>query len=426
MATTRNLPASRSCFSLITEEIVMPNRFSGSMITVATAAVASAVISVSIISTQAHGQTASGQAPKTPWGEPDLQGIWTDEFDTPLQRPAKYASQEFFTEAQREELDQERSALLGRRATERDLAGGYNFAVFLSTKRTGARTSRIVDPPDGRIPPLTTEAQEAAAGDREFRLALLQATDTCMNKLVRCNGGKYDPTPSPRRAEPPPRYIAANFGRFGRINRHDGPEDGTLADRCLTGGLPEFGTAFGGSFRRIVQTPGGISMFYDVGQGEGWQRNIVLDGSPHLPAGIRQWYGDSRGHWEGDTLVVDVTNFSPKTDFQGSREHLHLVERWTRITPSTLEYEVTLEDPTVWVGPWTVSQEFTKQSEQQNRIYYEPRCVEGNYGLPGLLHGRRMEERAFAEGRGPDPSTKDYVGSLVGTAPAPQAQDTFQ
>jgi hypothetical protein len=127
-----------------------------------------------------------------------------------------------------------------------------------------------------------------------------------------CAGGKYDPTPSPRRAEPPPRYNAVNFGR---INRHDGPEDGSLADRCLTGGLPEFGSAFGGSFRRIVQTPGGVSVFYDVGQGEGWQRNIVMDGSPHLPSNLRQWYGDSRGHWEGDTLVVDVTNFSPKTDF---------------------------------------------------------------------------------------------------------------
>ena len=126
-------------------------------------------------------------------------------------------------------------------------------------------------------------------------------------------------------------------------------------------------------------------MFYDVGQGQGWQRNIVMDGSPHLPANIRQWYGDSRGHWEGNTLVIDVTNFSPKTDFQGSRENLHLVERWTRTGPSTLEYAVTIEDPTVWTRPWTVKQEFTKQSDEENRIYYEPRCIEGNYGLPGLV-----------------------------------------
>jgi hypothetical protein len=390
-------------------------------------AAASAVILVSD-RTWAQAPAASGTVPtpapalKTPWGDPDLQGIWTDEFDTPLQRPAKYADQEFFTEAQREELDKERSALHGRRATERDLAGAYNFAVFLSTKRTGARTSRIVDPPNGRIPPLAPEAQKAAAADREFRLALLQATDTCKNKLAACAGGKYDPTPSPRRAEPPPRYNAINFGR---INRHDGPEDGSLADRCLTGGLPEFGTAFGGSFRRIVQTPGGISIFYDVGQGEGWQRNIVMDGRPHLPANIRQWYGDSRGHWEGNTLVIDVTNFSPKTDYQGSRENLHLVERWTRTGPTSLEYIVTVEDPTVWTRPWTVTQEFTKQSDQENRIYYEPRCIEGNYGLPGFLHGRRMEELAFAQGRGPDPATRDNVGALVNTA-AEAPQDPLQ
>jgi len=126
--------------------------------------------------------------------------------------------------------------------------------------------------------------------------------------------------PSPRRAEAPPRYNAVNLeGSIATTVRRTA----RWRDRCLTGGLPEFGSAFGGSFRRIVQTPGGVSMFYDVGQGEGWQRNIIMDGSPHLPSNIRQWYGDSRGHWEADTLVIDVTNFSPKTDFQGSRENLH-------------------------------------------------------------------------------------------------------
>ena len=396
----------------------MRERCSGSMIMVAIAAATG--ISVSIVATSAQGPVGSATAPapalKTPWGEPDLQGIWTDEFDTPLQRPAQYADQEFFTEAQREELDKERTKVLNRRAvgTPND---AYNFAVFLTTKRTGARTSKIINPPSGRIPPLTPEAQKAAAADGEFRLALLQATDTCKNQLPACAGGKYDPTPSLRRAEPPPRYNAVNFGR---INRHDGPEDGSLADRCLTGGLPEFGSAFGGSFRRIVQAPGGVSMFYDVGQGEGWQRNIIMDGSPHLPANIRQWYGDSRGHWEGDTLVVDVTNFSPKTDFQGARENLHLVERWTRTGPTTMEYVVTLEDPTVWTRSWTVREEFTRQNDQENRIYYEPRCIEGNYGLPGFLHGRRMQERAFAERRGPDPTTIDHIGALVPAAQAPR------
>ena len=347
----------------------------------------------------------------TPWGEPDLQGIWTDETDTPLQRSPKFANQEFFTDAQRAELDRQRSAMQGRerraeRRTEADVAGAYND-VFTPKKRTGARTSRIVDPPNGRLPPLTPEAQKMAAAERDFRLALLQSTETCKNKEAACSGGKYNPAPSPRFEERAPRYNTA------RMNRHYGPEDATLAERCLMGGLPEIGTlgaiADRISFRRIVQAPGGISMFYDVGQGQGWQRNIVMDGSPHLPAGVRQWYGDSRGHWEGNTLVIDVTNFSPKTDFQGSRENLHLIERWARTSPSTLEYAVTVEDPTVWTRPWTAKQEFIRQNNEENRIYTEPRCIEGNFGLPGLLHGRRMEELAFAEGRGIDPRTRDSI-----------------
>jgi len=360
----------------------------------------------------------SAQAPslKTPWGEPDLQGIWTDESDTPLQRSPKFANQETFTDAQRAELDRERSALMRRdkrveRGTELDVAGAYN-AVFTSQKRTGARTSLIIDPPNGRIPPMTPEAQKLAAADREYRLALLQSTDTCKNKSVACAGGKYDPTPSPRRSEPPPRYNTV------RINRHDGPEDGALPDRCLTLGLPEFGAATG-SFRRIVQTPGGIAIFYDVGQGQGWQRNIIMDGRPHLPASVRQWYGDSRGRWEGDTLVIDVTNFSPKTDYQGARENLHLVERWRRTGPDSLEYIVMIEDPTVWTRPWTAKQEFTRQSDQDNRLYNEPRCIEGNYGHPGLLRGARMEELAYAEGRGPHPATKDNATDFVGVEDDP-------
>jgi hypothetical protein len=349
---------------------------------------------------------ASAAVPMTPWGEPDLQGIWTDETDTPLQRSPKYGSQEFLTEEQRAELDKVRSGFLGRdrrseRGTEADVAGAYN-AVFTPLNRTGARTSRIVDPPNGRFPPLTAEAQKLAAAEREFRVALLQSTATCKNNEAACSGGKYDATPSPRFAELPPRY------NLGRLNRHDGPEDGTPADRCLTLGLPEFGGGIG-SFRRIVQTPGGITIFYDVGQGQGWQRNIVMSDKPHLPASIRQWYGDSRGHWEGNTLVIDVTNFSPKTDFQGARENLHLVERWTRTGPGSLAYEVTVEDPTVWTRPWAAKQEFTRQSDPENRIYTEPRCVEGNFGLPGLLHGRRVQELTFAEGRGPDPRSRDSI-----------------
>jgi hypothetical protein len=378
---------------------------------IAFAVIAAATAAVSVHVTVAASQTqASGAAIKTPWGDPDLQGIWTEEFDTPFQRPAKYANQEFFTEAQRAELDNRRSALLARLGTERNFAEAYNLAVFTSVKRTGARTSLVVDPPDGRIPPRTEAARQAAAAGRQFFLALLQATETCRTKAPQCSGGTYDPTPSPRHAELPPRYNARDLGR---INRFDGPEDGSLTDRCLTVGLPEFGTAFGGSFRRIVQTPGGIAMYYDAAQGNGWQRNIAMNGSPHLPANIRQWFGDSRGHWEGDTLVIDVINFSPKTDFEGSRENLHLIERWTRTSPNTLEYEVTMEDPTTWIRPWTVKQTFARQSEQENRIYYEPRCNEGNYAFPSMLLAARQADLAFAQGKGPDPATRNNLGSLV-------------
>jgi hypothetical protein len=248
----------------------MRDRFSGSVLSAAiAAATVSAVFSVSVTRTSAQATAGAVTAPvaalKTPWGEPDLQGIWTDEFDTPLQRTAKYADQEFFTEAQRAELDAARSAILTRFATEREINGAYNAATFFTTKRTGLRTSKIVDPPNGR---LTAQAQKAAAADRDFRLALLQATDTCKKMLPGCAGAKYDPTPSPRSAEIPPRYMT------GRMNRNDG-QDSSLAERCLTLGLPEFGGATG-SFRRIVQTRGGIAMFYDVGQGQGWQRNIVI------------------------------------------------------------------------------------------------------------------------------------------------------
>jgi len=270
-------------------------------------------------------------------------------------------------------------------------------------KRTGKRTSMVVDPVSGRIPALTPEAEKIAAADKDFRLALMQSTETCKVKLAGCNGGKYDPKPTARRAERPARYNTA------RMNRHDDPEDGALADRCLTGGLPDFG---GISFRRIVQTPGGISISYDVGQGQGWQRSIVMNGSPHLPANIRQWYGDSRGHWEGNSLVIDVTNFSLKTDFRGAREKLHLVERWTRTGPATLEYVVTIADPTVWTRPWTVKQEFTKQSDEQNRIYYEPRCIEGNIGFPTIMRTARIEDQAFAQGKGPDPLTHDNASGF--------------
>ena len=349
----------------------------------------------------AQGQTAvnTGPAPRTAWGDPDLQGIWTDPYQTPLQRPPQFANKESFTEEERAALDQQRAGILRRdqrveRGSERDVAGAYN-AVFQSVRPTGKRTSLVVDPPDGRIPALTPEATKRNEVEREYRLALLQPTETCKNKDAACAGGKYGQV-SPRRAEVPPFY------NTGRTNRNDNPEDRSMTERCMGAVLPDFG-----GYRRIVQAPGSVSIFYDTGQGQGWQRVIPVDGSPHLPASIRQRFGDSRGRWEGDTLVIDVTNFSPKFSYQAARENLHLVERFRRVDAGTIEYSVTVEDSTTWTRPWTVKQDMVRQDEQANRIYYEPRCHEGNYGLPTMLLGTRTEERAFAKGEGPDPATKD-------------------
>src|ERR1700674_5301726 len=206
----------------------MRDRFRDSTITVAIAAAAAvSAIPVSVTRTQAQAPAASVTAPapapasapalKTPWGEGDLQGLWMDETDTPLQRPAKYADQEFFTEAQRAALDAQRAALGGKdnrreRGTELDVTGSYND-LFISRKHAGLRTSRIMDPPDGRIPQFTPEAAKIAAADRDFRLALLQSTETCKIEYRSCAGGKYDPTPSPRFAERTPRYNLISINR---------------------------------------------------------------------------------------------------------------------------------------------------------------------------------------------------------------------
>ena len=341
-----------------------------------------------------------GPVPKTAWGEPDLQGIWTDELETPVQRPAQYANKEVFTDVERAELDKIRGGVLRRdtrapKGSERDVAGAYN-AVFQSIKPTGRRTSLVVDPPNGRIPAFTPEVRKRFDALLEFQMALLQNTGTCKDSLPGCAGGKYGP-PSPRREE-----AAAPYYSTGRFNRNDNPEDRNVSARCMSAVLPDFS-----GYRRIVQSPGSVSVFYDVGQGQGWQRVIPVSGSPHLPPSVRQRFGDSRGRWEGNTLVVDTTNFSPKSDFRGARENLHLVERWVRADANTLEYSVTIEDPTTWTRPWTVKQEMTRQDEQANRIYYEPRCHEGNYAMVSMLAGGRAVDKAFAEGRGPHPATID-------------------
>ena len=342
---------------------------------------------------------AVSQTPPTPWGDPDLQGIWSNPYVTPLERPEAFGSREFLTAeeivAAEQELS-ERAQRPGRdgrefAGTEKDVARAYNNHWFGDPSvARGRRTSLIVDPPDGRLPVLMPEAAARIAAKTEYLQALLQGT----------SGGRPGPI-SPRRAEPSPDY------NLDRINRADGPEDRSGTERCFGYSMPlllESGT-FGG-VARLVQSPGSVGIHYDAGQGQGFSRIIPITDRPHLPQHMRQRYGDARGRWDGDTLVVDVTNFSKQTNFHGSRENLHLTERFTRLDADTLRYQVTVEDPTTFTQPFTMIQELTKNSDQENKVY-EGGCHEGNYGMIGMLISTRAAEQAFAEGRGPDPATQD-------------------
>ncbi len=349
--------------------------------------------------------SVGGQAPaSTAWGHSNLEGIWLDVYATPFERTPGLGDREFATTEERTARDQARMVNPGRneRADRagQDVAGAYN-AVYTSAKPAGPRTSLVVDPPDGRIPALTPDAQRQNESQQEWRLMLLENTETCQSEAPGCAGGKYGP-PSERR------FDVAPFYNTSRMNRHFGPEDQSSGDRCMSGRTPDFN-----GFRRIVQGEDSIAIGYDTGQGQGFQRVVYLSGR-HPASPIRLRHGDSRGHWEGDTLVIESTNFSPKFPYRGSGENRKLVERYTRVDENTLEYEVTIEDPTVWAAPWTVRQELKRQSDEENRIYYEPRCHEGNYGLPALLIGARVDEQEFEAGRGPDPFSMDTATCVNG------------
>ena len=353
----------------------------------------------------------AGQEFQTPWGDADLQGIWSNPVVTPLQRSEAYGNREFLSAeeiAEEERQIVEYSQQPGRddregTGTERDVARAYQDHWFGDPSlRRGRRASMIVDPPDGRIPPLTLEAQARIAEKTEYLQALLQGT----------SGGSPGPI-SPRREELSPDY------NLDRMNRADGPEDRSGGERCFGYNLPVFlqsGT-FGG-VARIVQSPDAVGINYDMGQGLGFSRSIPITDRPHLPSHVRQRYGDARAHWECDTLVVDVTNFSQKTNFQGSRENLRLIERYRRLDANTLEVRVTIEDPTTFTGSFTAVQELTKNSDTENKVY-EGACHEGNYGMIGMLVNTRAAETAFAEGRGPDPETQDNAtgGGAISAAP---------
>ena len=334
----------------------------------------------------------------TPWGHPNLEGIWLDVYATPLERDPALGDREFATAEERAALDQARMGDAGRDrrgppGSPQDVSGAYN-AVYTSVKPAGPRTSLVVDPANGRIPPLTQAAQEEQSLRRDWRTMLMRNTPTCEQGAPACEGGEFGPVSSRR-------FDVAPFYNTLRMNRHDGPEDQSLGDRCMLGTTPDLN-----GFRRIVQGEDSVAVAYDTGQGQGFQRLVNLSGD-HPPTVVELRHGDSRGHWEGNTLVIETTNFSPKFPFRASSEHRRVLERYTRIDDETLAYEVTIEDDTVWTAPWTVRQELKRQSDEQSRIYYEPRCHEGNYGLAAMFIGARLLEQDFAAGSGPDPFSLD-------------------
>jgi len=366
-------------------------------------------------SAQTHSQ-ASAKAPtlKTPWGTPDLQGAWSTVAVVPFERPKEFGNREFKTEAEyKKALDDllERDKRVGRdsresngqdiRGTAKDVARAYNEHWF-GDKPTevSRRTSMIIDPPDGRMPAFTPGAKERISEKQGYLDSLLQGTPS----------GKPGPI-STRRSEPSPDY------NLDRMNRADGPEDRSYRERCLLepvpvilppGQLTADGRPYGnfGGVMRIVESPDSVDIYYDYGQGTGFNRPIPISNRPHLPKEIRQYWGDPIAHWEGDTLVVDVTNFSKETNFHGSRENLHLIERYKRVDAKTLQITITAEDPTTWVKPFTFVEELQKNADKPNMVY-EGGCHEGNYGLTGMLANMRAAEKAFSEGKGPDPALED-------------------
>lgn len=356
--------------------------------------------------TRARGQgtQAARSIPRTPWGTPDLQGIWNTNTQVPFERNPQYGTRALMTEAEHAkalaEL-QQRNQRPGRDSrevagksglgTEKDVARAYNeFWFGDKPTKLSYRTSMIIDPPDGRIPPLTSEAAKRVADKREFLAALLQGT----------SGGRPGPI-SPRRADPSPDY------NLDRINRADGPEDRGGPERCFGDTPPvTMGTGTFGGVMQLVQAPDSVSIYYDVGQGQGFSWVIPITNRPHLPKNVRLYRGDAVGHWEGDTFVVDVTNFSDETSLRGSRENLHLIQRFRRLDANTLQVEFTVEDPTTWTRPWTAVQEL-ERADDKTTLVLEGGCHEGNYGLLGMLLNTRAAEEAFRQGKGPDPATQD-------------------
>jgi len=296
------------------------------------------------------GQANKYTPPRTSDGQPDLQGIWTNATVTPLERPVELGDKQFLTE--KEAADFAKQAVQATNADrrelltpEQDVARAYNqFWYDRGTSVVGTkRTSLIIDPPNGRIPALTPQGQKRADDFAQMRVQ----------------------------------------------HPADGPENRTLNERCIkwaTAGPPMLPGPYNNNYQ-IVQTPGYViivvEMIHDA-------RIIPLDSRPHLPQSVRSWLGDARGHWEGNTLVVETTNFRPDATYRFTvPESLHLTERFTRASPDMINYEFTVEDPATFTKPWTASIPMSKAAGP----VYEYACHEGNYAMEGILAGARADEK---------------------------------
>jgi hypothetical protein len=298
-----------------------------------------------------RARTASWKQPLTAWGHPDLQGIWNNVTATPLQRPDELKDKALLTDEEAAEYE-ERNAKRRAEAEARPHTG-YAASIWFETSQSlsANRTSLLVDPPGGRLPDLTPAAQKLAETQAQAR----------------------------------------------KVSPADGPEDRGPYERCITRGLP--GAMMPGFYNHnyhVFQTPDyvviQVEMIHDA-------RIIPLDGRPHVGGGIKQWLGDSRGRWEGTTLVVETTNLR-NVDLRnaavfGTSERGRVVERFTRLGPDAMDYRVTVEDPATYTAPWTASIPMSKVEGP----LYEYACHEGNYGLPNILAGHRSEEREAAQKR---------------------------
>jgi hypothetical protein len=300
------------------------------------------------------GQSAAAKKPwtlsRTPWGEPDLQGKWSYATITPLERPNGQASKEVLTGEEVAALNEGAKTDADRRdgGAEADMARAYNAYWYDRGKSIG-RTSLIVDPPDGRLPALTAEGRRRLAANEEAE----------------------------------------------RTHPYDSWEDRPLQERCIVyHGVPPLPTGYNNTYE-IFQTPGSVVILdeniHDV-------RVIPLDGRPHLNPGIRQWNGDSRGHWDGNTLVVETTNYSPRTTFRFpvAAETLHAVERFTRVAADRIDFRFTITDSTTYTRPWTVSLPLAGLPDYH---IFEYACHEGNYSIRNVLSGARAQEASASRAR---------------------------